>query len=182
VSAPRRVFRPIALQRHEVAASRTVVPHYGAPRIALWLGVLLVLLATGGAVAATARVPVIVEGWAVVETDAATDAHAVVLLAPNEAGRLRAGQPVTLAFPGTRRMERSVTSVVPGLIDPAEARRRWASAHVEAVVGTSPVVAALVPLDAASMANAGSIGRAEVEVGSQSVGSLIPFVGGLFGG
>ncbi len=186
MSAPRRVFRPIALQRYEVAATRTVQSDVVAPRIGRWLLVLLALLATGGAVAATAHVPVVAEGWAFIDTAPGQEAaHAVVLLEPGESGRLRAGQPVTLEFPGAQPLERSVTSVVPGVLDPAEARRRWASFPDGAMVGTSPVVAALVPLAPADngmpAATTGILGRAEVEIGTRSVGSLLPLVGGLFG-
>jgi hypothetical protein len=131
-------------------------------------------------------VPVVAQGWVVADApDNGTDGYAVVLLQPSEAGRLHVGQPVSLEFPGAGRLERNVTAVVPGVLDPAEARRRWASTPVAAIVGASPVVAVLVPLDVTAdwgtVANAGRIGRAEVEIGSRSIGSLLPLVGRFFG-
>lgn len=189
MSAPRRVFRPVALQRHEVAAARPVRSDVTAPRIARWVSVLIALLAMGGAVAATARVPVVAEGWAVVEdapgADGAIGAHAIVLMESSESGRLRVGQSVMLEFPGALPLERPVTSILPGVLDPAEARGRWASIPDGAIVGTSPVVAVLVPLaatgDGMSSVATGVVGKAEVEVGTRSVGSLLPLVGRLFG-
>jgi hypothetical protein len=176
------------LQRHEVSAAGSVRSDVIALRIARWLWVLIALLAVGGAVAATARVPEVAEGWAVTDAapgaDGAMGAHAVVLMNSSDAGRLRVGQPVTLEFPGAQPLQRSVTSVVPGVLDPAEARRRWASIPDGAIEGTSPIVAVLVPLAAPdsgmSAVAAGAVGQAEVEIGTRSVGSLLPLVGRFF--
>ena len=191
MSAPRTVFRTAALRRHEAPNVETAVLRPVTPRTALCLWILLGLLATGAAVATVARFPVVAEGRAIVgaapdEWSTATE-HAVVLLRLSESGNLNVGQTVTLEFPGSGRLKSSVSAVVPGVVDFADTRHQWESIPVAAIEGVTPAVVVIVPLGPASggttsMVSAGSIGRAQVEVDSRSVGSLLPLVGRLFGG
>lgn len=184
----RRIFRESALNRYNERLEKIELPRYAtAPWAALgWLGVLLLLTVTG--LLLSVQLPetvigtgIVVEGAAVGQVgDPGTHEAMVAVFLPAEyAARLSAGQPVELTLPaltpgsaevvGTR-----VRAVEPVLLSPAEARARFGLDAATGARLNGPVAVAVLDVALPGGLWLGSVGQAQVELGSRSVLSLLP--------
>jgi hypothetical protein len=182
------IFRAEAVERHLRGRDRVVLPRFGAPHLALPLCLLVVLLATIGAGAWFARVPVSIAGSAVVidqtpNSSGGAGIAALVVFPADRVRQLSPGQTATLRFSADLGpLKRPIVAVEPGIVGPAEAARRF-SLPPQTVTG--PAIVALVELeplpgDLPHSAYVGIVGRVEIDAGSRRVGSYLPLVGRLF--
>ncbi len=101
--------------------------------------------------------------------------------------RLRVGQRVFLQPEGSgRRFSRTIADVEPQIMGPEDARQSFAIGAQAALAITQPsavTVARLGPApgDLPAESYRGSVYRAEVEIESRRVFSLLPLIGQLFG-
>ncbi len=184
----RRIFRESALNRYNERMEKIELPRYAtAPWAALgWLGVLLFLTVTG--LLLTVQLPEYAVGTGVVVDGAAVnqgaglsthDALVAVFLPAEYATQVTAGQPVELTLPtiapgAAEAVPTRVRSVEPALLSPAEARARFG---LDAAVGArlnGPVVVAVLDVALPGGLWLGSVGEAQIELGSRSVLSLLP--------
>jgi hypothetical protein len=131
---------------------------------------------TGKSVPATGKqVPVM--GKAMLPT-----AIAVLFLPPAQVNNLHIGTPIRLHVgPSAQQINSQVTSIEPSAMSPTVLHSLF---HLEnyPLSITQPVAVVMVKLDPAfATAHAGSTLTADVQVGSQSLISLLPGVGSLFG-
>jgi hypothetical protein len=184
-AAPTRtIFRPDALRRRAEARNQPTLPRFTTPFANLCLWLLIGLLAIGAGAAASARAPVFVNGSALLIPGAnAGSARPLVALAvlPATADRPHPGDRVSLRI-GGETLQRSVTTVEPGVLSPAAAQTRFGLSGNAARVLDQPSVFAVVsvePLPAAHSASdyTGSVGELEVRTGSRRLGSFLPIVG-----
>ncbi len=149
----------------------------------LWI--LLGLLMAGSGAAWFAKLPVYISGPAVV-VGQPNGMVVVVLFPATNLPRLRAGQQLFLQFPGmAERLDRSIIAVEPGISSPESAQRRFVPNASTAALISEPVAVVQTRLDPLpsslpTSTYAGSVGHANVEVGSRRVVSLLPFIGRFF--
>jgi hypothetical protein len=182
--AARTIFRPDAMRRRAEARNQPTLPRFTTPfaNVCLWL--LIGLLAIGAVAAASASVPVFASGAAVIVPGKQVDStQPVVALAvlPATGSRPRPGDKVSLRISGER-LQRSVASVEPGVVSPAEAQTRFGLSTEMAAVIEQPSVVAVVPIEplpgtAPSSDYRGSVGQVEIRTGAQRLGSFLPIVG-----
>jgi hypothetical protein len=187
----RTIFRDKALQQYEQSRNKTVLPRYVSPPVFVFLWVLLALLAIAGVAAWLGQVPTYVAASGVVLEPGSTtqqgsdEAVAVVFVPATPSLKLRPGLPIQLQIGSTGpQLTTTIATVAPGVVSPSEARAQYALGGVAAAVITQPSVAVTARLGPGISAQmyAGSIVSAQVQVGTQSVLSLLPGLGSLFGG
>ena len=175
-----------------MAQDQLVLPRFATLKgnVLLWSLAALTLALLG--LVWSARLPIRASGPAIVvrsPADAATAPRMVtvaVFLSADVQTHLRSGLAVRLRFDTTSEdIQAVVSSVTPRILAPAEARATFGLDSGAGAYITSPSVVALVRLDAAALhASAdtllGSIGRADVQIGSRRVLELLPVIGGLF--
>ncbi len=107
---------------------------------------------------------------------------AVLFLPPAQVNSLHIGTPVRLHIePSNQQFNKQITGIEPSAMSPAALRSLF---HLEnyPLSFTQPVAVIMVKLDPAfATAHMGSTLTADVQVGSQSLISLLPGVGSLFG-
>ena len=171
------IFRQEALEYRARQQGRSVQTEVTFPRlmarrawIALWVA--LVVFAIGAALACLPSVPVRVTGLAVVP---AGDTR-IAVLSTGDAREIGVGDEATITI-GERAMTGTITAVE--AMTPAEAARRLGLPWPAAAMPTGPATVAWVELLDAAIAP-GTVGSAEVTVGSRQAGSYLPLVGGAF--
>lgn len=184
----RRIFRESALNRYTERMEKIELPRYAtAPWAALgWLGVLLLLTVTG--LLLTVQLPesvtgtgIVVDGAAVSEADDPDthDAMVAVFLPAEYASRVSAGQPVELTLPALtpgsgEAVATRVRAVAPELLSPAQARARFGLDAATGAQLNGPVAVAVLDVALPGGLWLGSVGEAQIELGSRSVLSLLP--------
>ncbi len=175
----RSLYRPEAVQRDLLGAQKGVLPRFVAPRVLIFLWVLLGLLLAGGAVTWLAKVPVYASGQAVVVPssepgpDGASSFLVVLFLPAEDLAELRVGQSALVDFAGRgERLANPLTAVLPQVSSPAAARQRFALDAGAALAVARPSAVAIARLtrwppgtDPASYV--GGVYPVEVEVGSR---------------
>jgi hypothetical protein len=178
------IFRPEALRRRGEARNQPTLPRFTTPfaNVCLWL--LIGLLAVGAVAAAAASVPVFASGSALVvpgKQIGSTQPVVALAVLPASGVRPQPGDRVSLRIGGVR-FQRSVASVEPGVVSPAEAQTRFGlSADTAAMIG-QPSVIAVVPIEPLPGTDPasdymGSAGQINIRTGSQRLGSFLPIVG-----
>jgi len=182
--ANRPIFRSEAVRRYADRHEKAVLPRLVRPRVFLFLWLLLGLLLAGGAVAWFARVPDYASGRAVVArlpAEGASGGERIVVVAFLPAAshaRLRVGQPMWVQWDGAAGpVSTSLSAIQPQLSSPEAVRKRFSLGPEEAGAITGPVavVTASMAAEAGVPADArvGSVGHAQVEIGSRRVFSLL---------
>jgi hypothetical protein len=188
----RSIFRGKALEHYAASRQKDVLPRLVSPPVFVFFWILLALLIVGGIVAWLTRVPTYIVGSGVVldqgivqGNQASGGAVAVVFLPANRTMHVRVGQVVLLQIgsSGTQ-LSYKVNQVIPGVISPSDARRRYQLDSTTGQIITGPSFVLTVNLGAAFPAQqyAGSMVSAQVQAGSQRVLSLLPGLGQLIGG
>jgi len=188
---PNAIFRVAALRHYRQAREQAVLPRFVAPRVFLFLWILLGLLLLSGLAAWFVQVPVYASGQAVVldGSDLAEpltgEAVIVAFLPPEDFPRLRTGQPLLLREGRTgERVSRPILVVEPRIYSPGAAQRHFALPAGAAQTVSQPAAVVLARFEPASpalpaAAYVGSTYRADVPVGSRRLLSLLPVVGPL---
>jgi hypothetical protein len=192
--ANRSIFRADAIQRYAQSREESVLPRFVSPPVFICLWILLGLLVAGGFIAWFAQVPVYASGPAIVvdgkgkTQSIGDDALIVTFVPPENLPRLRVGQTLFLNLPPAgEHVGVSIMAVEPEISSPAAARRRFALSPGAAQAITQPSAVAIarwesVREDLPASAYVGSVYRADIEVGSRRVVSLLPVIGQFFGG
>ena len=111
-------------------------------------------------------------------------AQAVLFVAADQQRTIHAGEPVQLQIGSTGPLLlRTVTTVTPELLSPAEARQRFHLDGTLSLLVTQPSVVVVVTLDASIPAfrYVGSIVSAQIQVATQSALSFLPIIGQMIG-
>lgn len=188
----RSIFRDDAVRRYIESREQSVLPRLVSPQIFLYLWTLLGLIAITSTIAWFAKIPVYASGAAVV-TNWQSQAEGMgkepvvaVFLPPQYLSRLRPKQKLFLKFAGMgERFSWTILTVDSEIRSPDSIQKQFALSPSAAQAITQPVVVAIArweiaPKQLSANVYLGSLGRAEVEIGSQQAISLLPMVGQLF--
>jgi hypothetical protein len=190
------IFRTDAIRRYVASREEAVLPRWVSPRTFLYLWFLLGLLLVSSLAAWFAKVPVYVSGSAIVvrsrgESQGDLDHLVVAIFFPAQnRPRLQVDQRVVLHFegiqdaPNNHNFSRSILAVEPAILSPDAAQKRFDLSSGTASTITQPVVVAIASLEPSpkslpASVYLGSVGKAEVVVGSQRILSLFPLIGSL---
>jgi hypothetical protein len=189
----RPIFRSEALRRYGQGRDRPVLLRVLSPPTFLCLWLLLGLLVAAGCVAWFAKAPVYASGSAAVvewKGDAQGIREGVVLVAflpPQDLAHLQVGQALLVTFdPTAGAVNRALIAVEPRVIAPAAAQQQFGlSAHAAQVV-SQPAAVAIARFEPAPSGlpvstYVGSVYQVRIQVGVQSVFSLLPFFGQSLG-
>jgi hypothetical protein len=193
------IFRDDAIRRYVESSRKSVLPRLVSPRTFIYLWFLLGLLVMGSIVAWFTRVPVYASGSAVVvrwQSKKGTPEDIVVaaFFPPQYLSSLQTTQKLFLrldamdvggASRNENRLSRSIVAVKPEIISSDGIQKQFALNPRALGSVTQPaavVIAQLEPIPAGLPASTylGSVGSAQIEVGSQRAVSLLPFIGEFF--
>ena len=185
----RPIFRPEAVRRYVQNRERPVLLRVLSPPTFLCLWLLLGLLLVGGCVAWFAQVPVYASGSAAVvdwkgnAQGIRDDVVLVAFLPPQDLVHLRIGQTLLVTFDTTGGVvNRPLIAVEPQVIGPSAAQQQFGLNGNAVRVVTQPAAVAIARFEPTSSGlpastYVGSVYQVEVQVGTQSVFSLLPFFG-----
>jgi hypothetical protein len=187
----RTIFRPAAVRRYLQDREAAVLPRFVSPRLWLYLWLIVALLVAGVAAAWNIQIPVYAAGYAIITEQRcqgpADELTIVVFLPPEQRAHLRVGQPVFLrSEPTGAHFSRPIAGVEPRVMSPAVAQQAFALGAQAPLVLKQPSAVAvarfgLAPADLPVESYVGSVYRAEVEIESRHIVSLLPLIGQLFG-
>jgi hypothetical protein len=189
----RSIFRADAVRRYIEGREEAILPRFVSPRTFLFLWFLLGLFLASGFAAWLTEVPVYASGPAVLvdgRTGGLSHPDELVLVAflpPQTLSHLRVGQALWLQRDSAReRFRQPILAVNPEISSPARAQKQFGLPPGAAQAITQPAAVAVArwqPLHEGlpSSAYIGSVYRADLEVGSRRVISLLPLVGPFFG-
>lgn len=182
----RSIFRDDAIRRYVASREQSVLPRWVSPWTFLYLWLLLGLLGVSSLIAWFVRVPVYASGSAVVvrwqnkKQGTGNDIVVAAFFPPQTLANLRANQKVLLHFDGMgNRFTRTILTVEPAIRSPDSVQKQFALNPSSAQAIAQPVAVVIarwepVPTELPASAYLGSLGRAEVEIGSQRAISLLP--------
>lgn len=183
--AKRSIFRASAWQHYIQRQERAELPRYIRPPAFTLLWILLGLLFIASGMAWCGEVPIYATGPAILRASKAISAPgvsrqsgmvAVVFLPADRSLPLHPNQPVYLQIGSTGlQITGTAVQVAPGILSPQQARQRYRLDSSEGLLITQPsrVVIASVSAPLAAQAYTGSIGRAQVWIGSQRLLTLL---------
>jgi hypothetical protein len=176
------VFRSKALKYYVQSQQRDILPRIVAPPVFLFLWILLASLLASTVLAWLAHVPTNVTGSGVVldqkiAPSSSSGAVAALFLPATSSGLVRPGQPVQIQIGANAPLTATILTVEPGVKSPNEIRETYAQAIAE------PSVIAFISLepDISAQTYAGTLVRAQVQIGNQRVLSLLPGIGQWIG-
>lgn len=175
------LFREKAIQHFRQSRERDVLPRFVAPRIFLFLWILLGLLLALVTLAWLGRVPISIEGSGVVLEQRAViggnnEGDADVFLQADASNKVRAGQPVQAQI-ASMVFNAVVVRVEPGAMSPNEIKQRYS----QTVVGPTVIVVIAFRPALPIQQYAGTEIHAQIQVGTQKLLSLFPGVGKWIG-
>jgi hypothetical protein len=189
----RSIFRADAIRRYVSSREEVVLPRWISPRSFFCLWILLGLLLGGSFMAWLAKVPVYATGKAMVvgsrdRTKGVREKVVIAAFFPTQTlSQLQAHQPLLLHFQGISSLDRGRLSRLmlkdkPVIRSPEDIRNQFGLTASTALQINQPVavaIASLAPsaLDLPTSAYIGSMGKAEMVVGSQRLLSLLPWIG-----
>ena len=163
--------------------SQPVLPRFIAPPAPLCLWLLLGCFMSVGVLAWLARVPVYRNGIATVVNSDQDEELIVAFFPPEAKSEMTAGQKLSLKLdPDGPPLIRSIAAIEPGIMSPAEARKKF---NLDGVTAQGPAVIAIARLERTGEklpagAYEGIVVEARLEIGSQRLIALLPVVGGVF--
>ena len=186
----RSIFRTEAVERHIAAREKSIWPRFIRPRVFFFLWILLALLLLGGALTWLAQVPIYASGRAIVaEANPAISENEVTMMAflvPPALEHLEAGQSIfLLSEEDNERLELVISEVEADVLSPEMVQEKFLLSDelMRAVPGPVAVAQIRPPAELNGLpitTYVGSTYRIEVEIGSQRVVSLIPYLGQFF--
>lgn len=188
----RSIFREKALQHYAASRQKEVLPRLISPPVFVFFWLLLALLLVASLAAWLAHVPtyvvaagVVLDRGIVQGQQANDETTAVVFVPASHASQVHVGQPILLQIGATGTpLTYKVERVVPGILSPNEARRRYGLDNTTSPTITGPSMVLMISLGPAFPAQqyAGSPVSAQLQIGSQRVLSLLPGLGQWIGG
>ena len=186
----RSLFREDAMKRYMQRREKDIFPHLVSPPVFVCAWLLFGLLLLAGLVAWWGEIPTFVDGSGILlaqrQTSLSNESPSIlVFLSPLYVSKMHVGLPVHLQIgaDGSEILGK-VEQVEPGIVSPADARKRYALDSGEAQIITQPSVVIVVTPHQKLSARlyAGSLVHAQVQVGSRRVLSLFPGLDRLIGG
>jgi len=181
----RAIFRERAVQHHLYKQEKHILPGFVSPPVFLFLWITIGLSIVLFSLAWNTRIPVSISGTGIIVRSTQSNQMIALLLLPSEQlHAIHRGQPVQLQIGADDQLAHSsITSVAPEPLSPDEIRHRYHLDGTLAPLVTQPAVAVEVTLDTTPVTSLylGSSVRAEVQVGSQRVLSVLPLVGSMIG-
>jgi len=182
----RPIFRKNALKYYMQNKDKTVLPHFISPPIMFLLWCLLGLLVLSVSVIWLWRVPVYLNEVGEIGTTSGT-AQApvvVVLLTQSQLSQIHPGMSAQLTLgAGGLQWQQSIVAINPKLMSPSELRQRYGLDTSVNLLVIQPSAVALIPVRFALPLRLyqGSIVQVKIQVRSQRLISLLPFLGSLGG-
>jgi len=164
------------------AKAQTVLPRFIAPPVPLCLWLLLSCLLAVSVLAWLTRVPVYRNGVATV----ANEETIVAFFPPESKSEMKAGQHLSLKLdPVGPPVVRTIATIEPGILSPAEARKKFNLDNTATRSYEFPAAVAIARLgnpneQLPASAYEGAVVEAQLEVGSQRLIALLPLVGSFF--
>lgn len=181
----RSIFRQQALEYFTHKREEDILPRLVTPRafLLLWLVVLLIVIA--GFFAWNISLPLtLTEPGVLLPAQATNQGQVLLFLSPDQLKQVHRGQHVEIQLgANTGSLQQSITQVVPQILSPEQIRQHYkldASAGL-LVQQPSAVAIIVLPGNLPIQRYAGSLVDVQIQVGTQRVLSLIPFVGQFFG-
>ncbi len=172
----RPIFRESAMKQYLQRREQDILPHTVSPPFFTYAWIVLVLLVAAGVIAWSADVPTFTTASGVVTAQATPqnrDATQALIFFPSaNAPKLQPGETIQLQIGANGPTSTSkITSVVPGIVSPTDARARFRLDNAAAQTITEPSIVAVVGLDQNFPARkyAGTTVSAQVQIGSHSV-------------
>jgi hypothetical protein len=189
--ARRQFFRKEALEHYARSREKDILPRSVAPPVFIFFWVLLGLLLAAAVLAWQVQVPVYADASGFIGQNGQTSAlpgdetTAVLFVPANAAAALHAGQSITVQVALTgQTFSGTIATVGSSVLTPDEARQQYALTGDLALVIRQPSVVVTLNLGSALPPGvfAGSSIIAQVQVGTQSLISLLPdLLKGLWG-
>ena len=188
--ATRSIFRETALEAYRRNTARDVLPRLTSWPVVASCWLLVGGLLAGAVLAWSLQVPAYVTGSGYVLDDLraamirSSGPTAVVLVPPQQAGRLRPGQLVQAQLGASGpAIEGRIARVEPGLIAPDAAMARYGfSSSPGAAAEPMAAVVVTLPGSGSVTENAGTQLDARIRVGSHRLLSFVPGLGSAGGG
>jgi hypothetical protein len=181
----RSIFREKAIQYYAQSREKDVLPRFVSPPVFWFLWIVLSLCLVMGWLAWNIRTPIYVSAIGIIAESSPSEGTQAVLFVPTNQQRVvHAGEPVQLQIGSSGPLLlRTVTAVPAALLSPEQVRQHYHLDGAASLLVTQPSVIMVVTLDVHVPASsyAGSIVRAQVQIGEQSVLSLLPIIGQLIG-
>jgi hypothetical protein len=184
MQVPRRsIFRERAIQHYVRGREKDVLPRVVSPLVFRFLWILLALCLVGGFLAWAIRIPVFTPAVGAIMTSSQTEQSFALLFAtPDQLHALHAGEPVQLQIGTASSTRLTITTVAPTVLSPEEVRQHYHLDGPLALLVSGPSVVLEVALNASLPTSqaAGSLVRAQIQVGQASLLSFLPLVGQWF--
>lgn len=180
-SPRRQVFRQEAIRAYAEANNRPVLPRFTTPFAIACCWMLVALLAASAVLVFAARVPLTTSGMAIVAGyDGDGRATVLVVLPPDRAGDVQPGDEVILRF-GSHADTQSLASLEEAPANPDAIATRFGLDTETASAIPPRSTIGVVRVEAPPFyLSASTVGRAEIEVGTQRVAAVLPVVGKFF--
>ncbi|WP_201380028.1 hypothetical protein [Ktedonobacter sp. SOSP1-85] len=179
-SSNRSIFREDAYKRHLQKQKQSIILRLATPPVWIFAWLLLLCFLGASLLAWRTQVPVFVGGQGILTRQNSTHGAiivAVLFVPVSQQKQIHPGQAVELRVgPKAASLRGVVASLEPRVMSPLDIRTRFQLQGESASMVAEPSVTATIRLDAPLSANlyAGSTFSARVQVGSQSVLSLLP--------
>jgi hypothetical protein len=186
----RPIFREVAIQHYMQSRTRDILPRYISPPVFLLLWIFCGLCFSSLCLAWNVRVPTYISGVGAVISAQSTSSKQnnqmiVVFLAADQHANVRPGAPIQLQFSSAVNGlgGQTVTEVEPTVLSPSEIRKTYLHDERLSLLITQPSVVVIVALKQQSAFHLyeGSIVQAQIQVGSQSLLSMIPGINTVIG-
>lgn len=179
----RPLFREQALQKYMQKQDKDVLPRFIAPPLFLFAWILLLLGICACLLAWGTGIPIFVDGEGIVPAKTNTNKNPTieVLLPATYASHIHAGAPVLLITGEQQNISSHVLHAEPGILSPSAARQRYGLGATETPTEPSIVLAVATPPELARGTYEGSILRAQVQVGTRRILTLLPIFDRLAG-
>jgi len=177
------IFRERAIEKYIQRKEQHTILQLVSPRVSLFLWVLVLLFFSGVVLIWSVQLPITVSGMGVViQQNTATkpvkqETIVLLILSPDQLPNLRVGQPVTItAGPANSSFTSSIERVETGVMNPTQVRTQFnlQGTLAQAITGPSAIATVQVAPGTQAMTYLGSQGQAQIQIGSESVLSLLP--------
>jgi hypothetical protein len=179
----RSIFRKRALDKYMQRQEQNVVLQLVSPRMFVFLWALLLLAVGAGALVWSIQEPIVVQGKGVVvqpKTANGKTGQAIVvmiLLPPDQQANLKVGQPISINITSANiTFTSTVQTIEAGVMSPAAITTQLNLPVQLTQTLSGPSVVAVAPVEPMSLAKTylGSQCEAQVQIGTQSVLSVLP--------
>ena len=188
MKSSRPIFRPEAVRRYAEAREQSVLPRFVVPRIMAALWAIVVLLILSGVAVWFTSAPVYVSGPAfVVDTGNKSvnieEETALLVLLPPEAQRaLEEGKTILLIRlnDSSKPLQGKIVTFAKDALEANSILEEFDLDNHPAVAKAQPAAVAIVRLeDMPANDHVGTIFRADMQVGSRRIASLLPLMDGI---